>query len=293
MSLHPVPPSSSHVRPSQGFKRALVFLATHSDPERGDLHFATGVACRPQEVSPDAFAVQPSHIPAPQLFETLMPPSLRRYLQKQESILVLLACGATIKRKTSFDHVFELACRYERFFTCYAVVLTFCAHSGTFRATIGFAAKNFQPCRAGPFLAKFAEKYFFRRYGFDPALKASLSEEAGLGAHGNVHVISQENSGLWIERIYVWSHPASRPWGVEVSQQCPSCKRLRSWLKPKQIRRRNIVKNTTTTSELIQHKCRFCGHFKCFTKPADLIHDGVMAESGRGTWFFTVRVNKK
>jgi hypothetical protein len=46
---------------------------------------------------------------------------------------------------------------------------------------------------------KLAENYFFRRYGFEMALKASLSEEAGLGAHGNVTIVSKANGGDWIE----------------------------------------------------------------------------------------------
>jgi hypothetical protein len=138
---------------------------------------------------------------------------------------------------------------------------------------------------------KFAEKYFFRHYALDPALKCSLSEEAGLGAHGNVIVISRDNSGQWIERHYIWSHVASRPWGTEVSQQCPRCKRIRGWAKPKVVK--TIDKSPDGTNSIqhtIQHSCRFCSYSKRFAKPADLVRDGVMAESGSGQWYFSRRV---
>jgi hypothetical protein len=134
---------------------------------------------------------------------------------------------------------------------------------------------------------KFTEKYFFRRYGFDTAFKASLSEEAGLGAHGNVIVVAKGNAGEWAERHFIWSHIGARPWGIDVSQQCPGCQRLRTWTKPKIIEkmvRKKPVKHR------IKLGCRFCNYSKEFDKPAGLTHDGAMAECGRGEWYFTRRV---
>ena len=51
------------------------------------------------------------HSLAAQLFSCLLPPTLRKYLMKQDAILVLLACGATITQKPSFDNVLGLATR--------------------------------------------------------------------------------------------------------------------------------------------------------------------------------------
>jgi hypothetical protein len=162
--------------------------------------------------------------------------------------------------------------------------------SGTFRATIGFSASNFQPPRASCFLMKLAENYFFRRYAFDTSLKASLSEEAGLGAHGNIMIFSKANGGDWIERCYIWSHVGSRPWGTDISQQCPRCKRLRPWGKP------NVTKDTIQSnngSKVVKHRikhwCRSCPYSKMFDRSPDLILNGSMADCGRGEWYFTRR----
>jgi len=150
-----------------------------------------------------------------------------------------------------------------------------------FRASIGFTAKNFQPSRASFFLAKLTEKYFFHRYSLDPALKASLAEECGLGAHGNVIVVSRSGDTKdWIERQYMWSHNGTRPWGIDVSLQCPNCRRLRAFRKP-------IVKQDVVT--LV---CKYCNTSLEFKKPAGMIYDGAMASCGRGDWFFTRRIIK-
>jgi len=137
---------------------------------------------------------------------------------------------------------------------------------------------------------KFAEKYFFRHYALDTALKASLSEEAGLGVHGNVTIISKENTGQSVQRVYVWSHISSRPWGNDVSQQCPHCKRLRPSSKPRVAKKRKVVKGSTVTVHLIKHMCSFCSYGREFIKHEGLIRDGAMGERGRGDWYFTCRV---
>jgi len=248
---------SRHLK-QQHFKRILVFLSTHSDPDRGDLHYQSGYSC----VAGD-------------LLDTLLPSSLRKYLQQQDSIFVLLACGAAVNEKASFKHILDLAV------------------SGTFRISIAFSAKNFQPPRASTFLMKFTDKYFFRRYGLDAALTASLSEESGLGSHSNVIVISKDNTGRWIERLYVWSHVSTRPWGVDVSQQCPSCRRIQSWHKPQAsnvLQPSSKAKMSKLTLRRIEHRCRFCSYVRSFDKPASLTYLGAMGESGRGKWYVTRRV---
>ena len=160
--------------------------------------------------------------------------------------------------------------------------------SGTFKATIGFSAGHFQPPRASCFLMKLAENYFFRCYAFDTALKASLSEEVGLGAHGNVIVVSKANGGNWIERRYVWSHIGLCPWGTDVSQQCPHCKRLRLWDKPQVIKDASQSNNGSKVVKYrVKHRCRSCQYSKMFNKSPDLILDGSMADYGRGQWYFT------
>jgi len=133
---------------------------------------------------------------------------------------------------------------------------------------------------------KFAKKYFFHQYALDTALKASLSEEAGLGAHGNVTVISRESTGQWIRREYIWSHVASHSWGNDVSQQCGKCKRLCPWTKPKVAKKRKLVDGSSMTVHLVEHTCSFCGEGREFIKPDDLICDSAMGESSRGDWYF-------
>jgi hypothetical protein len=138
---------------------------------------------------------------------------------------------------------------------------------------------------------KFTDKYFFRRYGFNSALTASLSEECGLGAHTNIIVISKDSAGHWIERRYLWSHVSLRPWGVEVSQQCPSCRRIRPWHKPKVSSQ--SIKNadgSKVTKRYIQHRCRFCLFSRSFDKPASLTYLGALGECGRGEWHVTRRI---
>jgi hypothetical protein len=153
--------------------------------------------------------------------------------------------------------------------------------SGIFRATIGFSAPHFQPPRAAFFIAKFAERYFFRRYSIDTAFKTSLSEEAGLGAHGNVILVSKSSkSGDWTERQFVWAHIGVRPWGNDVSQQCRNCGRLRVWGTP----------SADKATETVQVTCRFCSASLMFKKPPSLVRDGVMGESGRGQWYFSRRI---
>ena len=148
---------------------------------------------------------------------------------------------------------------------------------------------------------KFTEKYFFHHYNVDTAIKASLSEESGLVSHGDILVISQDHSQQWIERRFVWSHIGSRPWGTNVPQQCPRCKRMRPWDKPKMIKQRTMktcAKDRLLRSDsavaggpdFIKHSCRFCRYSKTFAKPDNFVRDGVMAESGRGEWYFTRRV---
>jgi hypothetical protein len=46
-----------------------------------------------------------------QLFDCLLPATLRNYLQKQNSIFVLLACGAAVTHKPSFNDILGLATR--------------------------------------------------------------------------------------------------------------------------------------------------------------------------------------
>jgi hypothetical protein len=138
---------------------------------------------------------------------------------------------------------------------------------------------------------KFTDKYFFRRYGFDTALQASLSEECGLGAHSNIIVISKGKAGLWIERLYLWSHVSLRPWGVEISQQCPSCRRIRPWRKPHiSSIAAETADGSKVTTHCIVHKCRFCPYSRSLDKPASLTYLGAVGECGRGEWHFTRRV---
>lgn len=150
--------------------------------------------------------------------------------------------------------------------------------SGVFQATIGFSAAHFQPPRAACFLMKMTEKFFFRKYSIDVSIKASLSEEVGLGAHGNVIVVSRSKCGEWVERHFIWCHPATRPWGEDVTQQCPACCRLRSWKRP------TVVGGTITLN------CTGCRYQATYTKPQDLLLDGAMGKCGGGEWFFTRRV---
>ena len=153
--------------------------------------------------------------------------------------------------------------------------------SGIFSATIGFSASHFQPPRANCFLAKFAKKYFFRRYSLLSAVKTALGEEVGLGSHGNVILMSRRSAqDPWVELHFVWCHNAARPFGAEVKLQCPQCFCLRPWLPPR------LIKNP----EAIAIVCRFCRHTTTYTKPVGLQRDGTMGNAGGGDWYITRRV---
>jgi hypothetical protein len=47
----------------------------------------------------------------PQLLDAVFPPSLRKYLQQQDAIFVLLACGAAFSFKSSFEDILNLGVR--------------------------------------------------------------------------------------------------------------------------------------------------------------------------------------
>ena len=143
--------------------------------------------------------------------------------------------------------------------------------SGVFRATIGFAAPNFQPSRAGFFLAKITESYFFRHYGIMTAFKSSLGQEEALGAHGNVILVTKcSKPGRWSEKTYVWAHLTQRPWGMDIPQQCDKCGRLRPW-------------KTPDNHKLVKITCSHCGASQEFKKPDDFVLEGTMG--GNGQWY--------
>ena len=153
--------------------------------------------------------------------------------------------------------------------------------SGVFKATIGFSASNFQPPRASCFLAKFVEKYFFRHYSLLVAVKDTLGEEAGLGAHGDVILVSRRSSAEpWVELRLVWSHNVVRPYGTDISLQCAKCGFLRPWSPPRIIKR----------PEAVIIACKYCRHATTYTKPVDLERDGKMGRVGGGEWLFHRRV---
>jgi hypothetical protein len=154
--------------------------------------------------------------------------------------------------------------------------------SGIFKATIGFSAPNFQPPKASFFLAKFADYYFFRQYTIMTAMKTSLGEETGLGAHGDVILVTQcLKTSEWTEKKFIWTHGVIRPWGTHFSQQCTNCGRLRSWKAPP-FSAQNVPAKYRLT-------CTFCGASQKIKKPKNLTVDGTMAHSG-GQWCFTHRV---
>ena len=150
-------------------------------------------------------------------------------------------------------------------------------YSGVFRATIGFSAPHFQPPRASFFLAKFTESYFFRHYTIMTAFKSSLSQEPVLGAHGNVILVSRCKAGSWVQKTYVWSHMAQRPWGTDVPRQCAKCGCLRPWKTP------------TQHKQVIKIQCSICGATQTFEKPEAFILEGGMGTAGQGQWCYVHR----
>lgn len=153
--------------------------------------------------------------------------------------------------------------------------------SGVFKATIGFSASYFQPPRASCFLAKFAEKYFFRHYSLLVTIKDALGEEAGLGAHGDVIFVSRRTSAEpWVELRLVWSHNVVRPYGTDVTLQCVNCRALRPWSPPR----------FSKQPEAVTIACKFCCHATTYAKPVNFERDGKLGRVGGGEWFVTRRV---
>jgi hypothetical protein len=101
-------------------------------------------------------------------------------------------------------------------------------------------------------------------------------------------VISKDKSAHWMERVYIWSHISLRSWGIKVSQQCPSCRQIRSWNKPRTLSK---VSKTADGSKLtmccITHGCQRCSYSRSFDKPTSWTYLSAVGECGRGEWYFT------
>jgi hypothetical protein len=99
-----------------------------------------------------------------------------------------------------------------------------------------------------------------------------LPQEVEMGAHSGVLLFS---SGQ--QRTYIWTHPVSRPWGIDQPQQCGKCGVLKSW-KPK-------IQGTTGPITLV---CSACGNKPPpIAKPdRTLVHLSNGPGSSGGSWYY-------
>jgi hypothetical protein len=110
------------------------------------------------------------------------------------------------------------------------------------------------------------------------AVKSSLCQDIGLGAHGDVILVVPDCSGKWTECHFIWSHVARRPWGMDVGLQCTGCYCLCPWSKP-------IV-----NQGVVVISCKFCRKQLTYSKPANLEWEGSMMEVGGGEWYVVHRL---
>ncbi|KAF8347333.1 hypothetical protein F5887DRAFT_957912 [Amanita rubescens] len=179
------------------FQRFAVFLIDHTDPSRGDLHFAPenqGAA------------------PVSEIFPMLFPPPLLEVLKpgSDQNTITLLACGGTMKHTQSFNEV-----------------KTF-LNTSPFHSLMAFGQVDFQPSTANAFLMD--TNLFWFIYRRNPVSGMLLNHQV-LGSHSDVYVLYHSGSA---ERL-TWSHPGHRPFGFPLPIQCTGCKALKSFIPKPQV----------------------------------------------------------
>ena len=93
----------------------------------------------------------------------------------------------------------------------------------TFQHIFGFGGDRFLPHHAVGFLQKLACKIFIEHFSVERILPQILSEEEALGAHSTLIHFTPQIATEW-----AWYHHQSRPQGLSIGVQCPSCGCLRS-----------------------------------------------------------------
>ncbi|KAJ7810478.1 hypothetical protein B0H13DRAFT_1927324 [Mycena leptocephala] len=219
--------------------KIIIFLTTHVTPEEGLIHIA-----RDGAAAADAEEVLPHLIPA----------NLQKLVKGADtSLLFLLTCGA-LNSTTARD-----------------IVAKFVQNAG-FKNAFGFTIARFLPAAATTFLQETAMAFCLTSH----AKKFShiLATHYELGIHTDV--IAYFGDGTVYR--YSWSHPANRPYGHPVRQQCSDCSALSSW------------KVKVYTSSSVTLRCAGCEKTRVFQAPKGFMRIDNKPWDGRdrsvqGVWY--------
>ncbi|TFK64805.1 hypothetical protein BDN72DRAFT_861096 [Pluteus cervinus] len=171
------------------FRRFAVFITTHSDPERGDLHVVAGNRCSDT---------------TKKCFGFLFPARLRSILKERgrENIMFLLVCGAVVEYKESAAGIVELG------------------KEDLFGSIVAFNQEKFQFVFASMFLMEACVRRFVHnKYSLADALHVSHS----LGMHSDILEFTKagvEGAERRIVRWYTLANPTTRPFGIPNEIQC-------------------------------------------------------------------------
>lgn len=139
--------------------------------------------------------------------------------------------------------------------------------SSLFDRIFAFTQSNFQPSFTHEFVMTISLNHFlFRR----KSLQQVLLNNQSLGAHTNIVEITKN-----VFTTFKWTHPAIRPMGHSITNQCPDCKRLKS-RKPK------VSKDLTS----VTLKCDGCKKVQTFYLENNWcwVRGHILGRNDQGAW---------
>ncbi|KAF8065038.1 hypothetical protein FPV67DRAFT_1448677 [Lyophyllum atratum] len=224
------------------FRTFAVYLTDHTDPSRGDLHFTVNGKGAAK---------------ASEVMDQLFPSSLTDIFREgRQNSLTMLVCGAIMSVKDAYKDIKAFA------------------DEGYFAWIMAFGQPNMQPCLTNPLLQSASISWFIHRRQWD----AVLDDLQTVGAHTDVYMLQKAKKTV----RYVWSHPASKPYGEPAPYSCGVCYSYKSWGAPIDIKWAS--KNQTSA---ITHQCGYCKQkLEYRLKDTFIKHSKGNAKfSGRGEWY--------
>lgn len=212
-------------------EHVVVFVTTHSDPERGDLW--TKASEHPEE-EPCAVSVSEvstyntnidhklNNSTTQQFLTTILGPFSAKL---DGSMLFLFACGSVVKKEPAFDELKKGLRKYVSYFLfrIYRIANNAFNRLGVANA-IAFDAERLSTVNTVDLLPKVIKSTIIHGFPFDKALEDGLRQCPSLGKHTNV-VHFTPHSVI----KYLWAHKKYQPYGRQIPIQCPQCGILDPW----------------------------------------------------------------
>ncbi|KLO05060.1 hypothetical protein SCHPADRAFT_947214 [Schizopora paradoxa] len=175
------------------FKRALIFISTHSNDNTGGLYAS-------EEWSSEIT----------EFFECVITTKFLRYIAPLESTFFFLSCGSTVNSPSVMSEMESMVQKYHInnlfLFDAKALVRDFCT----------------------PFIEAYAGSVMLHGFSVSAALTMILQNSQYLGMHAHIVRLSLEN-GAVLKETMVFIHPSLKPAGNLIPTQCWDCARIRSW----------------------------------------------------------------